>query len=546
MATTAEVRRILAQRVEAQARAQRARPIVYLLDKNHQNARVLWGEHDPKFETKLNDTGEGSLTLLGSHKERDWLLKEIKEVEDVHVIVETPGHRWSGKATTIKYRSGEGFEYIDLTFNHDYEHVKKVICYSNPILPPEFQWPKLWMYAGPSVAGIRGLMFLNLLRRFGPLWALPEDIFSSSSWRTNLNPATWPIIVRPMSNFLADTSMWTVLTTRFGNLHDVIAPTLKDAGLQVLTDRWMPADGVFAGDPQPAPAHMTLTLPTLLLDVVDKSGVRGPSGTVLDGLIKLAATILSDGVSEVIDTLDWGTPPPQYSQPGFLGTVNEAPWVSFRNGMRTGLSGISSWEMVVHKTLATAVVTGGKSPSWVNSGIKLLLNAALGYLGMLFGNPGLALGLFDKQVEDVILAFHRVGHPVRQGITGRNQYGEHWENTGGTGFSVSALQAIRIGLWKTRAYTSFKFEIVDSAPYRINRHLTLGDRASGEVGATVDGIGQLYVDQIDGTGLSWSRDQDPKWDLKLGDSSAERQPGALLSHQLEQVRTIIQSLGVDS
>jgi len=37
-------------------------------------------------------------------------------------------------------------------------------------------------------------------------------------------------------------------------------------------------------------------------------------------------------------------------------------------------------------------------------GLKLLVNAALGYIGAIFGNPGLALGIFDSQVEDVVLA----------------------------------------------------------------------------------------------------------------------------------------------
>lgn len=538
--TSAEVRSILLRRAELRAIEQRARPLVELRDKNGDLRSVLWGEIEADFEEKLNDTGEGNIRLFGSHKERDWLVKDLKEGEDVHINVETPGMRWYGKAQTITYKSGTGFEYLELKFLHDYEHCKKIVCYSNPLLPPEFQWPKIFMWAGPSITGIKALLFLNLLRRFAPLWALPENIFDPSSWLANLNPENWPIVVKPMGNFFTDTSMWTVITTRFGNFHDVVGPTLQDAGLQIVCERWLP------GDPQPAPGHMTLTKPTLVLDVVDKSGVRGPTGTVLDGLLKLVGTILSDGVSEVIETADWGTPPPQYSQPGFLGTVNEFPWVSFRNGMRTGLTGIESWEMVIHKPLAGAVVTGGRSPSWVNAGIKLLLNAALGYLGMLFGNPGLALGIFDEQVEDVILAFHRVGHPLRQAIMGRGQYGEHWENTGGTGFSVSALQAIRIGLWKTRAYTSFKFSILNGKPYWIGRHFELGDRVAGEVGDLENGIGQLYVDQVDSSHLSWNRAQDPRWKIAVGDSKAERPPGALLSHQLEQVRALVQSLGVDS
>jgi hypothetical protein len=540
--TAAENRKILLKRARAQETEQRARPVVKLYDKDWLLYSVLWGEIEAEFEERLNDTGEGSLKIFGKHKARDWLLKEVLEAEDVHITVETPGYRWAGKADTITYTqpSGSTFDYVECHFLHDYEHVKKVICYSNPVLPAEFQWPKIWMWAGPSIFGVRTLIFLNLLRRFGPLWALPENIFSPASWLANLNPDNWPIVVKPGSGLLVDTSMWTVLSTRFGNLHDVITPTMRDAGLQLTCERWLP------GDPQPAPGHMFLTKATLLLGLEDKSGVRGPTGTALDGLLSLGSTILADGITEVIDVVDAGPVPPEYDTIGFFGTVKEMPWVSFRNGMRTGLTGISSWSMTVHKTLAGAIVTGGKSPSWVNSGLKLLLNAALGYIGMLFGNPGLALGIFDKQVEDVILAFHRVGHPIRQSITGRGQYGEHWENTGGTGFSVSALQAIRIGLWKTRAYTSFKFEVVNGKPYWIHKHFTLGDRASGETGDVSDGIGKLYVDQVHGTKLTWGRDKDATHEIVLGNGDAERLPGALLSSQLEQVRALIQALGVDS
>ena len=539
--TPRQVRATLLKRGAARKRAQRARPVVKLFDNNWELYCVLWGELEASFEEKLNDTGEGSLKLFGQHKVRDWLLKDVGEAQDVHITVETPGKRWAGKASTIKYSNPTGgFDYIEVNFLHDYEHLKKIICYSNPLLPAEFQWPKQWLWAGPSVSGIRLLVFLNLLRRFGPLWALPENVFSPGTWLANLNPNNWPIIMAPDSGFLSDTSMWTVITTRFGNLHDVVAPTLKDAGLQITTDRWLP------GDPQPFATHAFLTKPTLILDVVDKSGVRGPTGTAFDGLLSLGQHILNDGVTEVIDTLDIGPPPAQYGVPGFFGTVTEWPWVSFRNGMRTGLSGISSWEMTVHKPLAGTVVTGGRSPSWVNSGLKLMLNFVLGYLGALFGNPGLALGIFDEQVEDVILAFHRVGLPTRQFQMGRGQYGEHWENTGGTGFSVSALQAIRIGLWKTRAYTSFKFELVNGAPYWVGRHFDLGDRVSGEVGDLTNGVGRLYVDQVHGLTLSWSREQDPRWVIALGDNNAEDMPGAVLSRQLEQVRALVQSLGVDS
>lgn len=530
--TANEVRETLQKRTIDRQRAMRARPYMRIWDKDWNFKCVLLGEISASFEEKLNDTGEGQVKLFGNHPLKDWLTAELNQQEDVHITVDLPGKRWSGKASTIQYSSDDkGFTYLTLTFLHEYEHMKKVVCYSNPLLPPEFQYPKIYIWAGPSIFGIKTMLFLNLMRRFLPLWALPENLFDPQSWVDNLNPNNWPIVVMP-GDFFGDTSPWTVMTTRFGNFHDVVAPTLDDGKLQLTVTRWLP------GDPQPAPNHMFLTKPTLLIDVVEKSGVSGPSGTVFDGLLKTLSRIASDGVSEIISYTAQGTPPAEYEMPGFFGTVNSYPWVSWRNGMRTGLTGIQSFEMTIHKCLAGAVVTGGKSPQWVNAGIKLLLNGVLGYLGLLFGNPGLALGIFDSQVEDVVLAFHRVANPFRQAQMGKNAYGEHWENDAGTGFSLSALQAIRVGMWNTRAYTSFKVTVINGAPYWVGRHFDLGDRVSAEIGDT----GELYVDNVYTLKLEWSRTQDPTWEIGIGNGEAEEMPGSVLARQIEQVKAIVQSL----
>lgn len=518
-------------------RKMRERPTVTIYDKEWENPMPLLGEVECAAEDLLNDSGEGTLKLLGVNKFNDWLLDELDDEEDVHVVIDMAGKRWSGKVATIVDEGVEsGQEYVTLSLIAEYEHVKKITCYCNPLLPPELQYPKLFAYAGPSVFGVKALMFLNLLRRFAPLWALPEDIFNPANWVANLNPNNWPIVVMPSVNVLLDTSMWTVLSTRFGNLHDVVAPTLADAGLQITARRWLP------GDAQPAPAHMTLTKPTLLLDVIDKSGYVGPSGTMFDGLLHFIKDVAEDLINEVVEQINPGAQA-EYSLPGFMGTT-KVPWVQWRNVHRTGRSGISTWRRTTHKATAGAIVTGGHSPDWVNTGLKLLVNGVLGYIGAMFGNPGLTLGIFDSQLEDVVLAFHRVANPIRQaamGIRGPS-FGEHFESSGGTGFSLSALQAIRVGFWRTRAYTSYKFSVINGAPFWVGRHFDTGDRVAAEIGRK----GKLYTDRVTAIKLSWSRTQDPRFEISVGDDRAEDQPGALLARQIEQVRGIAQAIGVSS
>ncbi len=539
--TCDDVRNELLQRSIDRLMLQRSRPTITLYDKEWENPVSLVGEIAVEFEELLNDTGEGSTKMYASNKLADWLLDQLELEEDVHIVVNMAGKRWSGKANEITDEGTEdGREYITISWTHEFEHFKHIVCYCNPFFPAEFQWPKLWAYAGPSATGVRVLGFLNLLRRFAPLWALPEDLFNPANWAANLNPANWPIIMLP-GDVLTDTSMWTVFSTRFGMFYDVVRPQLDDCQLKLSAHRWLP------GDPQPAKLAamgVTLTKATLLLDVEDISGYKGLTGTVIDGAIRFVTEVADDLINTVATEVSVPTPE-QYLLSNWLGTTPDSPWVVWRNAHRTGRTGISSWRRTTRKATAGAIVTGGHSPDWVNTGLKLLINAALGYIGLIFGNPGLVLGVFDSQVEDVVLAFHRVANPIRQnkmGIRGPS-FGEHFESTGGTGFSLSALSAIRAGFWRTRAFTSYRFSVINGAPYWVGRHFDTGSRLSAEIGRTNPA---MYTDFCTALKFTYSRGQDPKWTISIGDDGDEDMPGALLSGQIEQVRGIVQSIGVGS
>lgn len=534
--TAAEVRSQLVQTSIQRIAEMRKPPKIVLYDKNWQNPLPLFGVVRAEFEERLNETGEGQLTLQANNKLYQLIVEDLGLWEDLHIVVDMSGKRWSGKCATIADTDSGGLGHIELKFLHEYEHVKKITCFSNPVLPPELQVPKLYAFLGPSVFGAKTLLFLNLLRRFAPLWALPEDLFNPGNWAANLNPANWPIVVMPGA-FLTDTSMWSVFSTRFGNAHDVLAPTLSDAGLQLVARRWLP------GDPQPAPAHFILTEPTLVLDVIDKSGYRGLTGTAIDGLIHYITAVADDLINEVANEI--GIPDaPEYGLSGFMGTAPQRPWVAWRGARRTGLSGIGQWQSTVHKALAGAIVTGGHSPDWVNTGLKLLANALLGYIGAIFGNPGLTLGIFDTALEDILLAFHRVGNPIRfsqMGIRGP-AYGEYWESSGGTGASLSALQAIRAGFDRTKAYRSYKVTVVNGAPYWVGRHFDVGDRVAAEVGRN----GRWYVDHVFALKLTIDRDSGARWTVSIGDDRGQDQPGAMLARHIAQLKGVIQQIGVSS
>ncbi|MCW2089462.1 UNVERIFIED_ORG: hypothetical protein M2328_002742 [Rhodococcus erythropolis] len=540
--TCDDVRRQINQRTIDRVASLRAMPLVRIWDKNWDNGTgtykpvaIVRGEIDGDFEDVYNNTGIGRLRLLSSHPLRDWLIDDVKEAEDIHITVDVPGWRWHGKALTVDETMEEdGLVHVTLTFQHGFEHAKKLICFPNPFAPIGAQAPKQWNWAGNAATGIGTLMFVNMLRRYAPNWKQGDNIFHPETWKLNLNPADWPQVLNPRGLGRADTSMWSVFTTRAGKFFDVVEQVLKETGLHLIADRWLP------GDPQPCPEFFILYKPTLVWRIVDKSGVRGPTGTSLDGLLKLVATVAQDGINEIVETVSAGQAPPEYGKPGFFGTITEWPWVCWRPAMYyarergSGISGVRYWRRVIHKSLAGAIATGGKSPAWLNSSIKLLLNAALGYLGSMFGNSGLALGIFDKQVEDVLFAFARLANPIRQALMGSDAYGEEWEPGDGTGLSAALLSTFRMGFWNTRAYTSFKLRVINGAPYWVGRHFGLGDRVAAEIGRF-----QLYVDQVHSLRYSWSRTKDPTFDVGIGDDSEEAPPTSRLARMIDRGRAAL-------
>lgn len=526
------------QRMKEEARAW---PTIDVYDKNWVHVTRLAAEIAGDCEDICNDAGEANVPMYASNPVAEWLSEEVEEEEDVHLIIEQSRTRWAGKVRkTSEVMESDGLEYCRINAIHVFDQCKHVYCYPNPLFPIQIQAPKIFAWAGSAKTGILLLLFLNLMRQFAPVWRLPDNPFDPQSWRDSLDPSKWPMIIDPRGLGWYDTSEWTVFATRMGNFYDLVRPILDDSGLQLIGEQWMP------GDPQPFPEWVILTQPILIWRIVDKSGVRGPTGTLIDGAIRYVARVADDLVSEVTEAVPW-VDPPEYMVQGWFGTKPEAPAVVWYSAQRyaieggTGASGITGWERHRHAALAKAVVTGGKSPGWVNSSVKLIANAILGYIGAIFLNPGLALGVFDKYIEDVFLAWARIENRPRGQKMGKYANLEHFE-TADNGFGLSTLTAIRTGFFKTRAYTSFRVSVINGAPYFVGYHLANGDRVSAENGRSR----KLYTDQIRALKLTWSREQDPNWAISIGVDDDEQMPTARLGRQLEHVRTIVQAVSVSS
>lgn len=522
-------------------REAQAPPDVEVFDKDWAPIAPILGARSGAVEETVNDAGEGKVAMLGDHPVGRWMADEVEEAADVHLRVRQGGNVWTGKAQTITEEMSEsGLETVTWSGLHDYQHAKKVYCYPNPWSFAQLQWPKIYIWYGPAKTGLLQLLHVNLIRRYQAGFIPYPDNFSKASY-ARMDIDGWAQIVDPRGLGLhQDTSMHAIIVTRMGQFHEIAKPILEDAGLRLKATRWLP------GDPQPFPEWAVLSLPTLIWSIEDMGGVRGPTGSLLDGFVQLVRSIAEDGITETTVAVPYD-PPQEYREVGWWGTKVAAPAVVFYRQQRwtriegSGQVGVKSWKRTVHKALGAAILTGGKSPGWVNSGIKMLVNAALGWIGMIFLNPGLTLGLLDDQVEDVVLAFWRHQFGDRAEAMGRDRYGEVWETSGSTGFSLSTIAAIRAGRHATRPYTSYQLEVVNAAPYIVGRHFDLGSPVSAEVGRT----GRLYTDHLRTKRIEFDAAR-VGTALSIGVDSEEKSPTARLGRVLESVKQITQNLAVQS
>ncbi|WP_312715453.1 Gp37-like protein [Corynebacterium flavescens] len=526
------------------------RPVITVFDPAGEVRGIVDGEDSASFELLLNDAGDGTVVLPVDHHLAAWSVFDVEVEEVFSVVVDYPDStglipsgetRWSGIVDNVKVSVDEdGAVVVTWELVHDWIFIKSLVCWSNPVAPAALQWPKSMILAGPAAWVIKNYLIANFRRLFDGLWTLPDNLFDPDQWASRFliksNIDRWPVVVLPGADLLHDTTPWCCLSSRFASAADLIRDTLADGQLRLKVWRWVP------GDPQPAPNHMHLFKPTVLVDVVEQSGAVNVTGTMADGLLKRAKEITNGGLDDVWSILDPGHPddslvdrvtediPIWHSPIPAVGQANAASRLELLDGSEINFTRPTAW----------AMAQGGKSPDWMNSAAKLAANAALGYLGTLIGNSGLGIGVFESQITDVALAFSSQQSSRRRQKMGRFGRPEHWVTSGSNGFSLSTLQALRTGMLETAASVSHSVPIVDGAPYRYGRDFVLGSRGAFQFGK------QYWITRIHAVKHSWSRSSDVEIDISLGDDPARELPEARLLKSLESVGKILQALEVEA
>lgn len=538
----------------------RQRPLIRLWDKNMDPIGTVGAEQKIDAEEMMHAAGQGSLTLRADDWLAKFLTRDVRAEEDLHITIDpiptkrTWRTRWGGKVTTVNIkRTDDGVHLVELELIHNRKHLEHILIGANPIFPPEVQIPKMWLLPGNTRTCISASLFINLARQYWPLLALPANAFNPGHWLTtkvgHLSPLDWPVQVA-FVNPILDQSRLGFIGARWTDAHTVTAPQLKDAGCMIRAYTWLTEDEdspheelgelarFFFGE-QVAKA----TRPTrncVVLAVEDKSGVTGPTGTALDGVVNLFGSLLDDGITELILPVDAdhdGQTDPFFRK--WLMVAPKPPQVIFRD---TDHSAIIDATRSMHKAKARTIMTGGKSPGWVNQLQTFAIKYGLSQLSAVIsyglgayqqpGTPGLE-ELYQGQLDDVLLAYMRFTDPRRVLQMGTHAFLEVFEQGSGSAYTMAGGVSLRQGHWKTRSYTSFKTNVVNGRPWLVNYDFTLGDRLGFEL------AGIVHTDQCSAVRMAYDETTPLQWGLSIGTDGEEEDPAAKALRTMQAVWGVV-------
>ncbi|QBP33253.1 minor tail protein [Gordonia phage BrutonGaster] len=514
---------------------------VRIFDKLYELAGFANDYIEIEFSIERNKAGGLSMILPGDSEIRDHLFSNPDGADAVvPIVVDTLGAQWTGQVTEASIVIDEdGVETIEINAIHDWDWCSSVAMWPSPFAPLIAQFPKRMMGIGPSHTVIATFYMANLLRLQLPLWRIPslQDLLNPAKW-FNLGNAFFPVAFKPV-NTLVDKTKWCAVSARMQMGDELFEQVLKDGGLSLTATLFIPGE-----HEQPFGQWLKLTRPTIVLDVEDHSGVTGPTGTVIDGMLWWITELLDDGISAILTkNPDQSGVKGDLVRDDALGTITNL--LGFKQARPKAIwldgeySGILDGRVDIHKPMCRDVIIGGRSPGWVNSAIDIGIQQLLNFVGMYLGVGGLS-ALYQGQLSDVFMAWQRFTDAGRSKRAGPYLKHERVYANGSSAYTVSGLMEGMSGVFDTRGYTSKTITVRDGAPFLYGVDVRVGEI----VGFELDGT--IWTDYLTKATFRDSREERSHWEMTIGDGSAEEADGVKAHRKLATAFGMIKDLATDT
>lgn len=504
-----------------------------------------------KYTFNANEVGTGTLVL----KQTDPLVPYVMNCWQavVPITIQTGYLRWSGRVEYVDYEfkggeNGSASEYnVTCYLTDDYQWFDKMLCWPDFLLPIQVQFPSEALFIGPAITCIKTLIAEQAFRLQSGLWELVNNALSGDeNWEAwfgtllesngnLLEMLMTPIVVVP-TDPLFDTSPWTSISGRMDKISTLVKQIVDDNGLLLSANLWLP------GEPQPAGMVIPLTSPTIVVDCKNFSGVTGPTGTFIDGLVEDVVDLQNSALGNALNPLL--NPSNEYAPEGVniapsLGVNFTKTWVVFTDQPRGGLR---EFHLIPHSPLAYTVIGGGKSPQWVNDLINATLEYLIDAIEIAVGFTGIPDTILDGTFDDVILAFQLLENQPRRQLLGPYGFPEYFAQTGASAYTLDEWFALQNAMWDTRGYNGIIVSFDNGYPYTIGKDLFIGGLASfavtipqavgsgAESGAFGFGLGtgqtysNLYTDYLRRVTITDDRTNRVRAECVIGDGKSHEDP----------------------
>jgi hypothetical protein len=567
--------------------ANRQRPLIRLWDKNMKFLCVVAGELSHEDEELAHDSGQLTTVIRREDWIGDYLARELRVGEDLHITVDpNPTKRswrtrWGGKVTALSdVQREDGSAVVEIKAIHMREHLKYILIGSNPIFPPEVQPLQMFIWPMNCRTGVASALFVNLARQYWPLLSVVDNVFNPGSWLTtrvgNMSPLNWPVQVA-FVNPLTDQSRFSIIGAKWQDAHSVFGQNLKDAGCIIRAYTWLTEDddtpheelnlmaqtvetgvedlltpvlgGQWADDLATAAGDAVEAIGRpwrncVVLSVEDVSGVKGPTGTLADGVINFVAATGDDLITETLYPVDKdgdGQTDPLIRL--LAGVAPEKPRVVFRE---SEYCQILEATRTVNKARGVTTMVGGKSPKWVNDlqtfGIKYglsqlsaIISAAVFGAYQVPGTPGLE-ELYQGQLDNILLAYQRFTNFMRAAQAGDYAFLERMSQGSGTAYTLSGVLALRSGDYDGRAYVNFTVKLASNGPVLVYEDIQLGERALFEK-STI-----MYADNLTAIKRQYDESTALNYSLSIGDDSSQEDPVAIGLRAIQGISSALESV----
>lgn len=464
----------------------------------------------------------------------------------VPVTIQIGSQRWSGRVDNFDYAMKDGVKTLTLQCMGDYAWFSKIMVWPNFLAPIQAQFPTRALFIGPAVTCIKTLVAEQCFRLQSGIWELSNNLLSLNldwkAWFGNLlmtrgklhDILLTPIVVAAGTGPLYDTSKWVSFNGRMDKISSVVEQVVKDNGLLLTADLWLP------GDPQPEGMVVELRVPTIVVDVKDRSGITGPTGTFVDGIVTdvvdLQASVLGEVLSPFLN------PGNKYAPEGVniapvLGVNFVKPWVIFHDHPR---SGITEFHLFGHHPLAYTVIGGGKSPKWLNDLINATFEWMIDAISIVIGITGIPSDLLNGTFDDVLLAFQMMENFERRVKLGPYGWPEYFVQTGASAYTLDEWFALISAMWDSRGYHAVQIAFDNGFPYTFGKDLFVGSLASFAC------EGMLYTEYLEKVTFTDDRNTRTKIVCTIGDGKRHDNPIIKLQRNLTHFQEAMQIITLSS